>query len=397
MSVPDATFGTVLDDRSLNRALLARQHLLQRTSDDVPTVVEHLVGLQAQNPWSPFLGLWSRVAGFTTADLDAGLSDRTLLRMAVMRSTVHLVAARDAPVLAALALPVMAGELRANPRRRAALDAVDLDRLVERAAAYVRAEPRRTTALGAHLAQEWPAAHPQDLSAFARALLPMVQVTPRGLWRRSAATTWTTLDAWVPDAVAAAGDLTAPDVRARALEDVVLRYLGAFGPASVADVQAWSGLTGLRDVVAGLRDRLVALPAVPARTGGRTRELLDLPDAPRPDRDVPAPVRLLADYDNLWLAHAQRTRVIDDEHRLRLRTSNGRLPAAVLVDGRVRATWVMTRESGGRTGRRVTATLTVTPLDPLPAARRREVLEAAEPAVRFLADDADAHVVRYAG
>ncbi|MCC2312953.1 winged helix DNA-binding domain-containing protein [Cellulomonas xiejunii] len=388
----------MLDDRSLNRALLARQHLLQRTSDDVPTVVEHLVGLQAQNPWSPFLGLWSRVDGFTTADLDAALTDRTLLRMAVMRSTVHLVTARDAPVLGALAVPVMARELRGNSRRRGALDVVDLDLLVERAAAYVRAEPRRTTDLGAHLAQEWPAAHPQDLSAFARALLPMVQVTPRGLWRQSAATTWTTLDAWVPDAVAAAGDLTAADVRARALEDVVLRYLGAFGPASVADVQAWSGLTGLRDVLAGLRDRLVVLPAVPARAGGRTRELLDLPDAPRPDGDVPAPVRLLADYDNLWLAHAQRTRVIDDEHRLRLRTPNGRLPAAVLVDGRVRATWAMTRESAGpgRAGRRVTATLTVTPLDPLPAARRREVLEAAEPAVRFLADDADAHVVRYA-
>ncbi|MBO3086727.1 winged helix DNA-binding domain-containing protein [Cellulomonas dongxiuzhuiae] len=388
----------MLDDRDLNRALLARQHLLEHTSLDVPAVVERLVGLQAQNPWSPFLGLWSRVAGFTTGDLDTALTDRTVLRTAVMRSTVHLVSARDAPVLSALARPVMAGELRANPRRRAALDVVDLDRLVEVAAAYVREEPRVTTALGAHLAREWPAAHPQDLSAFARALLPMVQVTPRGLWRRSAATTWTTLDTWVPDAVAAAGDLTAADVQRRALEDVVLRYLAAFGPASVADVQAWSGRTGLRDVVAGLRDRLVTLPAAPTRPGGRPRELLDLPDAPRPDPDVPAPVRLLADYDNLWLAHAQRTRVIDDEHRRRLQTPNGRLPAAVLVDGRVRATWALerVRTGSGRTGRGVAATLTITPLEPLGAARRREVLAAAEPAVRFLADDADTHAVRYA-
>ncbi|MBD7918029.1 AlkZ family DNA glycosylase [Cellulomonas sp. Sa3CUA2] len=388
----------MLDDRALNRALLARQHLLEPTSLDVPTVVARLVGLQAQNPWSPFLGLWSRVAGFTTADLDTALTDRTVLRMAVMRSTVHLVTAEDAPVLSTLARPVMAGELRANPRRRAALDVVDLDLLVELAATYVRAEPRVTTDLGAHLARRWPAAHPQDLSAFARALLPMVQVTPRGLWRRSAATTWTTLDAWVPAAVAAAGDLTAADAQRRALEGVVLRYLAAFGPASVADVQAWSGLTGLRDVVAGLRDRLVTLPAAPARPGGRPRELLDLPDAPRPDPDVPAPVRLLADYDNLWLAHAQRTRVIDDEHRRRLQTPNGRLPAAVLVDGRVRATWALerARSGSGRADRAVAATLTITPLEPLGPAQRGDVLAAAEPAVRFLADDADTHVVRFA-
>lgn len=387
----------MLDDRALNRALLARQHLLERARTDVTAELAHLVGMQAQNPWSPFLGLWSRVEGFTTGDLDAALTDRTLLRIAVMRSTVHLVTSRDAPVLAALARTVMAGELRANPRRRAALDVVDLDRLVELASAYVREQPLVTTDLGARLAREWPDAHPQDLSAFARALLPMVQVTPRGLWRRSAATTWTTLDAWVPDAVAAAGDLTDPEVRHRALERVVLRYLAAFGPASVADVQAWSGLTGLRDVVARLDDRLVRLPAAPARPGGRPRELLDLPDAPRPDPDVPAPVRFLADYDNLWLAHAQRTRVIDDEHRRRLQTANGRLPAAVLVDGRVRATWAVDRErTGTGRARRTTATLTVTPLEPLPAARRREVLAAAEPAVRFLADDADAHAVRFA-
>lgn len=388
----------MLDDRALNRALLARQHLLTPTSDDVVTVVRHLVGLQAQNPWSPFLGLWSRIEGFTTHDLDAALTERRLLRIAVMRSTVHLVTSGDAPVLAGLARAAMARELRANARRRAAADVVELDRLVEIAAAYLRSAPRLTTDLGARLAQEWPAAHPQDLAAFARALLPLVQVTPRGLWRHPAATTWTTLDAWVPDAAAAAADLTVPDVREHALEDLVLRYLAAFGPASVADVQAWSGLTGLRDVVGRLRDRVVTVPASPTRPGGRPRTLLDLPDAPRPDPDAPAPVRLLADYDNLWLSHAQRTRVIDDAHRTRLQTPNGRLPAAVLVDGRVRATWAVerARTGSGRADRRVTATLTVTPLEPLGTGHRRAVLAAAEPAVRFLADDADAHAVRFA-
>lgn len=385
----------MLDDRGLNRALLARQHLLTRTSDALPDVVAHLLGLQAQNPWSPFLGLWSRVEGFTTAALDAALLDRTVLRIACQRSTVHLVTARDAPVLAALALPVMARELRANARRRASADATDLERLREVAAAYVRAEPRVTTDLGAHLARSWPDAHPQDLSAFARALLPLVQVTPRGLWRRAAPTTWTTLDAWVPDAVAAAGDLADDAVRGRALEAVVLRYLAAYGPASVADVQAWSGLTGLRPVVDALRDRLVVVPAAPVRPGGRVRELLDLPDAPRPDPDVPAPVRLLPDFDDLWLSHAQRTRVIDDAHRTRLQTPNGRMPAAVLVDGRVRATWEVARTvTGARGARRTTATLTVQPLEPLTRTERRDVLAEAERAVRLVADDADAWAVR---
>ncbi|SFK06817.1 winged helix DNA-binding domain-containing protein [Cellulomonas sp. KH9] len=388
----------MLDDRALNRALLARQHLLTPTRDPVPRVVEHLVGLQAQNPWSPFLGLWSRVEGFTTQDLDAALLDRTVLRIAVMRSTVHLVTAADAPVLAALARPVMRRELTANADRRAALAVVDLEHLAAAAGAHLRAAPRRTTDLAAYLARDVPTARPADLAAFARALLPLVQVTPRGLWRRSAATTWTTLDAWVPAVTDAAPDLTDQDALLRATQDVVLRYLAAFGPASVADVQAWSGLTGQRAVVDGLRDRLVTVPAAPARPGGRPRELLDLPDAPRPDPDVPAPVRLLPDYDNLWLAHAQRTRVIDDAHRRRLQTPNGRAPAAVLVDGRVRATWAIdrTRADGPARSRRTTATLTVTPLEPLPVARRREVVAAAEDAVRFLADDADEHVVRYA-
>lgn len=388
----------MLDDRALNRALLARQHLLARVDAPVTDVVERLVGLQAQNPWSPFLGLWSRVAGFAPSDLDAALLDRTVVRIAVMRSTVHLVTARDAAVLEVLTRPVLARELRANDRRRAAADVVDTAELAALAAAYVGAEPRVTTDLGAHLARRWPQAHPQDLSAFARALLPLVQVTPRGLWRRSAATTWTTLDAWVPRAAQEVGDLADPAHRSAALGEVVLRYLAAYGPASVADVQAWSGLTGLRAVVDGLGDRLVTLPATPQRPGGRPRELLDLPDAPRPDPGVPAPVRFLPDYDDVWLSHAQRTRVVDDAHRRRLRTPNGRLPGGVLVDGRVRATWVLDRERTAPPGggpRRTLATLTVRPLERLSVAERRDVVAEGEHAVRLLGDDADATAVRW--
>lgn len=385
----------VLDDLALGRALLARQHLLVRTRASVTEVVEHLLGLQAQNPWSPFLSLWSRVEGFTTADLDGLLLDRVVLRIAAMRSTVHLVTARDAPVLAELARPAIARELSANARRRASADATDLDALADLAGALLRERPRLTTDLGTLLAERWPGAHPQDLAAFARALLPLVQVTPRGLWRRSAATAWTTLDAWVPDEAAAAGDLLDPAARTAALERVVLRYLAAFGPATPADVQAWSGLTCLAPVLDGLRDRLVVLTATPARPGGRPRTLLDLPDAPRPDPGTPAPARLLPDFDNLWLAHARRTRIVDDAHRLALQTRDGRLLSAALVDGRIRASWTLDRSADGRgAARRSTATLRLMPLGTLTAAETDELVAEAERAVAFLADDADArHVV----
>lgn len=381
-----------LDDRALNRALLARQHLLTRTTRTVEQVVADVVGLQAQNPWSPFVGLWSRVAGFRTEDLDALLLARRVVRIAVMRSTVHLVTVADAAVLATLVRPVLHRELRGTPQRRAAAAAIDLDELTRRAAAHVAAEPRSTVRLGAHLATTWPDVDPKDLAMFARALLPMVQVPPRGLWRGSAAPTLTTLDVWAPGAVAAAGDLRDPDVRRRAEEETVLRYLRAYGPASVADVQAWSALRGLREVVDRVRDRLVELPAVPATPTGRPRVLLDLPDAPRPDRDHPAPVRYLADYDDVWLAHDRRDRIVDDAHRRGLQTPNGRTPAAVLVDGRVRAVWAVTRTRDGS----VRATLDVTPLEPLTAAERAEVLAEGEAFVRFVADDADDHEVRLA-
>lgn len=381
----------VLDERALNRALLARQHLLTRSTEGPERVVADVVGLQAQNPWSPFVGLWSRVEGFTTGALDDLLRARRAVRIAVMRSTVHLVTADDAAVLADLVRPVLHRELRANPQRRAACDVVDLPQLAAGAAAYVTAEPRTTVQLGAHLAAAWPQVDPKDLAAFARALLPLVQVPPRGLWRGSAAPTLTTLDAWAPAAVAAAGDLTDPDVRHRAEDDLLLRYLRAYGPATVADAQAWSGLRGLAAVADRVRDRLVEVPVAPSAGYGRTRTLLDLPAAPRPAGDHPAPVRYLADYDDVWLAHARRERVIDDRHRRALQTPNGRTPAAVLVDGRVRATWAVERSGGGRSGGRRLATLVVTPLETLTATERRAVEDEGQRFVRFVADDADDH------
>ncbi len=257
-------------------------------------VVHRLVGLQAQEPPDPYVALWSRLEGFDPEVVGAGLEDRELVRIVVMRGTIHLVTADDALVLR----PARAAgaRRRAGPPQR-----------VQGRAGRPRPRPDHGHACARWSSRPAPSAAPScgpssrptfpDLDARAlayacRNLLDMVQVPPRGLWRRSGQVRTIPLDAWLGRPLA-----TAPS-----LDDVVLRYLAAFGPASVADVTAWSGLTGMREVVDRLRDRLR-----PFRTEGG-RELWDLPDAPRPDPDVPAPVRFLPEYDNVLLSHADRSR-----------------------------------------------------------------------------------------
>ncbi|GIG20150.1 hypothetical protein Cch01nite_08740 [Cellulomonas chitinilytica] len=385
-----------LTTAELNRALLARQHLLDRADVPVTAMVDHLVGLQAQNAWSPYVGLWSRVSSFSHGDLGGTLLERSTARIAVMRGTIHLVTAPDALLLPALIAPLFRKDLLVNAAHAAALRTLDVDELTARARALVEERPRVTTDLGALLGERWPDVAPATLAYGARGTLPLVQVPPRGVWGRSGATTWTTAWSWLgPQATAAAPDVTDPDVLAAELERLVLRYLAAFGPATVADLQAWSGLTGLRPVVDGLGDRVLRFSAPPPPGGVRPRTVVDVPDAPRPAGDVPAPVRFLPDLDNVLLSHADRSRIVSDERRRSLQTRNGVIPGTVLVDGRVGATWVVRRtrlDDGGRS-RRELATLEVTSLDPLDTARRRALEDEGSRFVRFFADDAAEHAV----
>ena len=229
----------------LNRALLARQHLLERRTGPALEMVDHLVGLQAQNAWSPYVGLWSRVAGFRTDELADAFWDRSVTRIAVMRSTIHLVTAADALLLPGLIAPLHAKDLRVNAQHGAALRTLDVAEVTAAARALVEEEPRVTTELGRLLAERWPDVAPSTLAYAARGTLPLVQVPPRGVWGRSGATTWTTAWSWFgPEQTAAAPDLADPAVLAAEQERFVRRYLAAFGPASVADLQNWSGLTG---------------------------------------------------------------------------------------------------------------------------------------------------------
>jgi hypothetical protein len=365
----------------LNRALLARQHLLARRAGPALDVVDHLVGLQAQNAWSPYVGLWSRVEGFRPGELAEAFWDRAVTRIAVMRSTIHLVMPEDALLLPGLIAPLHAKDLRVNAQHSAGLRALDIDELTAAARELVEAEPRVTTDLGRLLAQRWPDVAPSTLAYGARATLPLVQVPPRGVWGRSGPTTWTTAWAWFgPERSAAAPDLTDPQVLAAQHERLVRRYLSAFGPASVADLQAWSGLTGMRAVVDRLD--LVRYRAEPSPGAVRERVLLDLPGLPLPDPDVPAPVRFLPDYDNVLLGHADRTRIISSEHRPHLASPNGVVPATFLQDGRVAGTWAVPP------GRPAGSTLTVRPFGPLTADSRDEVLAEAQSLAQLMSADA---------
>jgi hypothetical protein len=382
---------TRLTTRGLGRALLARQHLLDRAPVPAVDAVTHLVALQSQNPSSAYLALHARVAGFTHADLAGAMLERRVGRLALLRDTVHLVTAADALGLWPLFAPMLRRHLLTSQTVAPTLRQVDLDDLRLAALDALAGEPLTAGQLGDHLAQTWPDLDPRSLALGARGLLPLVQVTPRGVWGHSLATTWTTAEVWFGASV------EAPDPDA-ALEGLVRRYLAAYGPATVADVQQWCGLTRLGAVVDRLRPELIEVLHEDA--GGRTRVLVDVPDAPRPPEDVPAPVRLLPDFENLLLGHDDRTRVIPPDARPALASRNGMPPGTVLVDGTVAGTWVLRRERlprpPGTRGRRELARLTVTPLRRWSRAERTAVVAEAEALARFAADDAAEHAVAVA-
>jgi hypothetical protein len=352
----------VIDRRRRNRALLARQMLLDRSSVRPLTALTRLIGMQAQTPRSPYTALWSRLDGFDPMTLSRAIAARKAVRIAVMRSTIHLVTAADALRLRPLMQPVLMRELAA-PRWRDALDGVDLSALAVRARELLDTQPRTPAQLGAALAPSWPANEPQALAHAARTLLPLVQLPPRGLWDGAAATTLATAEHWL-----------GLDVDA-SWYDLALRYLAAFGPASAADLVAWSRVTGLTEVFQRLRPRLVV------HHDPDGRELFDVPRAPLPPAATPAPPRFLPDYDNVLLAHADRNHVVDDRRRRATQSVNGVLPGTVLVDGFVAATWTLDR------GRDISRLL-VTALEPIPRKQATAVRAEGRGLLGLLAADA---------
>jgi hypothetical protein len=334
----------VLTRRALNRGLLERQMLLQRVEMPIVEAVERLVGMQAQATNPPYVGLWSRLHGFAADDLSQLIADRTLVRIALMRSTIHLVSARDCVALRPVMQPALVRGFPGAWTKR--LAGADPEEVAAAARPQLEERPRTLDDVGKRLRERWPESAPAALGNAARAYLALVQVPPRGLWGRGGAAAHTTAEAW----------LGRPPASETAADGAVMRYLAAFGPASVADAQTWSGLTGLRAVFERLRPHLRVVH------DDAGRELFDLRDAPLPDADTPAPPRFLGDYDNALLSHADRTRILPDEYRSRLFVVNRVLPS-FLVDGFVAGTWEVVRDGG-------TATLRIHPFAPLSAADR---------------------------
>ncbi|MFJ3880307.1 winged helix DNA-binding domain-containing protein [Streptomyces sp. NPDC090077] len=329
----------VLDTRALNRATLARQLLLSRAEMSPQDAVAHLLGLQAQNVKPPYFQLHARLAGFRPEQLATLMEQREVVRMVTMRSTIHTHTVRDALVLRPL---VQGARDREVNYFRKGLAGVDLERLARRARDFVEEEPRTMGEIREELLREWPSADPQSLAVAARCLLPLVQVTPRGVWGRSGQVRLTSLECWVGETDVAEAEGAEAEGADAGIDAVVLRYLGAFGPASVKDMQTWAGLTRLREAFERLRPRLAAF------RDENGVELFDLPDAPRPDAGTPAPPRFLPEFDNLLLSHADRSRVIPPEAKGRSWTGN-QAHRTLLVDGFLAGLW-QTDDEGGRPG-----------------------------------------------
>jgi hypothetical protein len=364
----------LLGRRALNRATLARQMLLERARSSARDAIERLVGMQSQIPNDPYVGLWTRLKDFRQEELAGLIQERSAVRIHLMRWTIHLVTDRDVARLRPLLQPALEQRFhRGSPFGRLLRQSgIDLDELVSTGRRLVEERPMTIVELGSLLGERFPQ---HDAGSMARAVVtsvPVVQVPPRGVWGAGGRATWFSAEKWLGGPL---DDDPSP-------EDMVMRYLQAYGPASVMDAQAWCGLTRLREVVDRLRPRLVSF------RDEDDREVFDLPNAPRPDPDTPVPVRFLPVFDNILLGHADRSRLMSDEARTRLFGSGtiGNV-GSVLVDGTVKALW---RLGGDRRA----AMLEIEPIERLNKKDLSAVTSEGSRLLDFVASDADRRDIR---
>jgi hypothetical protein len=369
----------VLTVQELNRATLHRQLLLRRSTTDAAEAVEHLLGLQTQVPHNHYTALWTRLEGFDADDFSRRFEQREFVRLSLQRSTIHTVTARDCLGIRPLLQTVQDKSLKGAWGKR--LVGVDLDETAELARELVEERPLTFKELGVLLAERreardqaehHPSTDPQALAMAARNMLALVQVPPRGLWQKGGLPTHTTAEHWL-------GAGMAPI----ALDDLVLRYLGSFGPASVMDTQMWCGLTRLRESFDRLRDTLVVF------RDENGVELFDLPDAPRPAADVHAPVRFLPEFDNVFIGHKDRSRIIDDRAAYE-NTWKGNVARPVFtVDGFINGSWQIDVDK-----KRSEAVLTVKSFGKLSPAHRDELADEGTRLLEFHAPGAG-HDIRW--
>jgi hypothetical protein len=363
----------VLSKRALNRALLARQMLLNRVRTPAAEAIEHLVGMQGQAPLAPYVGLWSRLEGFEHGELARLIMERDAVRMTLMRATVHLASARDGLRLRPVMQEVPERTFASSQFRRD-VEGVNRVALLALGREVVEERPLTRVQMRGPLGKRWPRHDANSLSYAVTFNLPLVQVPPRGVWGRRGQATFTTIEAWLGEELDSATDPA----------HAVLRYLAAYGPASVADIRVWSGLSGLREVVDRLRPRLRSFRDEDGR------ELLDVPDGPLPDPETPAPPRFLPEYDNVLLSHDDRSRIARRFGRpMPLWPGVGASCGSLLVDGFFGGIWKIEREGED-------ATLLIDAWAELSSAERDAWKSEGEALLAFAAGDAGRRGIRFA-
>jgi hypothetical protein len=358
----------VLDLRDLNRATLTRQCLLERSTDDVASVIRRVGGMQAQTPANPMVGLWSRIVGFERAQLLAAVDDGEVVRGTTLRGTLHLHQVdeyRELRMSLQPMLDVLVQSVRCRARDQ------DLEPAIELGRELLRQGPKTIGELKQAFRDRFPKSEAQALGTLVRYRMQLLMVPdpqqPNGYPNVAKFARWQ--------------DVLDGELQPGGQPELVLRrFLEVLGPGSVRDAQVWSGVRGLTPIARGLLDR-GELVEVGGPDGG---VLLDLPGAPRPDGDTEAPVRFLPMWDNLLLSHADRSRVIDATHKAFLASKNGMPPATFLVDGFARGTWKLERDE-----------LQLSPFGRLTRADRSALTDEAEALVAFLRPDSNARVVRF--
>jgi hypothetical protein len=338
----------ILDPRRLNRATLARQLLLGRARLPVAQALSRLFALQAQWPRPPFLALWSRLEAFARAQLLDPLHARTIVRAPLLRGTLHLVTAGDYLSLRPACAELLARGMQTVLRGR--LEGIDVDQVTDEARAFFGKGAFTFEEVRDHLQGRHPKADQRAMGHVVRTQLPLVQVPEESLpWGFPTQPRFAQGEAWLGKKLG----------RGATPADIIERYLAAYGPATVADMQAWTGLAGLQAVVAAMDLR--------AFHDQQGRALHDLPEAPRPDGDVPAPPRFLPDFDSAIVARADE-RFVARQHRPKVFLSALRIAPTFLIDGFVAGTWSIQ-------AKRATATLTLHPFGAL-TRKDREALAA---------------------
>jgi hypothetical protein len=356
--------------RQLNRATLQRQLLLERADLSVPAAIEQVAGLQAQVQNPPYIGLWSRLRDFRHTDLTAAMEAREVVRAAAMRSTLHLLTARDYLRFFRAFQPALVRGMNSFHGRN--LKGISIPPLVAAAERAIGDSPRAMGEIEKLLTDIEPNCVPAALGYAVRSHLPLVQVPPAGTWRKGGRIAYALPHLHIGAAVADEADLAG----------LLRRYLAAFGPSSPMDAQTWLGITKLKEAFDLLKSELVTYHDEAGV------ELFDLPDMPPPADDTPAPVRFVPEYDNLLIGHADRRRIIADDYRKRVFLSAGRVRSTILLDGFVEGAWRIERVKR-------TATLVIEPFRALTAAEQAALSDEGTHLARFCEDDADTWDVRF--